>query len=211
MPSNDVTLHDLLRLVERAMTSDRQKTAQSQRQSDVVREFIETHLNQVYRFALHLLRDHHAAQDVAQEAILRAWKNRHTLQQQESARSWILKITGNLCRDAQRRAGHAVSVAKPYSDDETTNSVLGPLDRVLYDEQQQIIHRLIAELPDRERTILFLSAVEQLSNSEIAQVLGIKAGAVKVALFRARKSVRQKLIELEDEPETKSHKRMRQS
>jgi RNA polymerase sigma-70 factor (ECF subfamily) len=163
---------------------------------DAVKELLETHLPHVYRFALYLLRDHHLAQDIAQEAMLRAWGRRRKLREVRAARGWLLRITANLCRDYQRRARHLVSRAQPIVLEPRAAGV-EPLDGLVQREQQQLVRELLETLSPRERTVLYLSAFEQLAQAEIAAVLGLNPGAVKVALSRARKTMRGKLAEIE--------------
>lgn len=159
-------------------------------------ELLETHLPYVFRFALHLLRDHHAAQDVAQETMLRAWRDRRKLRQLDSARSWVLRIAANLCKDYSRRIAHRVG--SPESLDNDPLSRQGePWESLSLNEKQVEINDLMDSLAAREKTVLYLSAFEQLTNPEIAEVLQIEVGAVKVALSRARKSIRNRLAEKE--------------
>ena len=157
-------------------------------------ELLETHLPYVFRFALHLLRNHHAAQDVAQETMLRAWRERRKLRKMDSARSWVLRITANLCKDYARRNSHRVGCAESL-DTEPICRVGEPWETLALHEKQTEIENLMNTLSAREKTVLYLSAFEQLSNAEIATVLEIEIGAVKVALSRARKSIRSGLVD----------------
>ena len=167
------------------------------RRSDVVRELIENHLTHVYRFAVYLVGDHHAAQDIAQEAMLRAWRERRQLRASPNGKAWLLRITANLCRDHQRRSRHPVSQAEPFND-EPDRMFADPCRPLVEAEAWANMEALIRSLSHRERTVLYLSAFEQLSNPEIAEATGLSAGAVKVALSRARKTVRMRLQEQEN-------------
>lgn len=158
----------------------------------MVHELIENHLARVYRFALHLVHDHHAAQDIAQEAILRAWRQRRQLRNVHSATAWLMTITANLCRDYQRRGSHKVSKAASM-DTEPAGYIAEPWEHVASSEQLASIQHVIDSLSNRESTVLYLSAYEQLTNREIAEAMQVSIGAVKVALSRARKAVRNEL------------------
>ena len=163
----------------------------------MIDKLLEMHLPHVYRFALYLLRDHHAAQDVAQEAMLRAWKNRRQLRKASSARAWILQITANLCRDRLRRGQHGMERSVAI-DVELVGNEHEPIKAMLREEQQRLLLALINTLSPRERDVLYLHTVEQLSHAEIGQITQLSGGAVKVALSRARKNMRAKLIQIEE-------------
>jgi RNA polymerase sigma-70 factor (ECF subfamily) len=172
----------------------------------VVKELLEAHLPHVYRFALYLLRDHHVAQDVAQETMLRGWYRRRRLRSALAARGWLLRITANLCRDHQRRARHRVSRAQPIVEEPPAPN-REPLDGLLQREEEQLLRRLLDALSPRDQAILYLSVYEGLTHAEIGGVVGLPPGAVKVAMHRARKSMRARLAEIEaTRPEIGSNK-----
>ena len=194
--TNSVTSRRVVRLALRTATSPRHHTTvireQGQERSAVVQELIENHLARVYRFALYLVHDHHAAQDIAQEAMLRAWRQRRQLRNSSSKTAWLLRITANLCRDHQRRGRHWVSQAGPIETEPAENAA-EPWEHLAQLEQLASIKQVIESLSERERTVLYLSAFEQLTNTEVAESLQISKDAVKVALSRARKAVRHEL------------------
>ena len=76
-----------------------------------MRQALEEYLSHAYRYALCMVRRHHLAEDIAQEAMLRAWQNRRRFKDIREGRVWILKIVANLCRDHWRRQQHVVSRA----------------------------------------------------------------------------------------------------
>ena len=75
---------------------------------------------------------------------------------------------------------------------------LTPYDRLAQNEQIQLVHRLVNELPERQRTIMQLRDVEGKSYKEIADILQITEEQVKVTLFRARQKIKQRYTEIED-------------
>ena len=79
-------------------------------------ERLEEHLPGVYRFALRLTGNPHAAEDLTQEAFLRAWRQARQLRVPQAARAWLLRITMNVWRDQLRRGQSPVARAGPLGD-----------------------------------------------------------------------------------------------
>ena len=151
---------------------------------------LEQYLPQVYRFAVYMLRNHHAAQDVTQETMLRALRNE---QEVRDTRRWLFQVAANLCRDHARRKATRLHATGSLKTD-PIGTAPEPWFRLLQEESCAQIEQTIERLSGREQTVLYLSAFEQLPNSEIAEVLDLSPGAVKVALSRARRSVRETII-----------------
>ena len=145
----------------------------------------------VYRFAFHFLRNHQAAEDVAQEAMLRAWKNRESLKKVTSARSWLLRITSNLCRDYLRR-----EAIKPTQNVARPNELLQRPSTFDSESNEQLdqIKRAIDALPVDYRQVVYLASIEGLTINQIAEITGDRAGTVKVRLSRARAKLRRLLV-----------------
>jgi RNA polymerase sigma-70 factor (ECF subfamily) len=152
-------------------------------------EQLETHLPRIYRFALRLTADSDWAEDLTQDTLLKAWKNRGQLRAAESARVWLFRITVNLWRDQVRQSGN-----RPVMEQNTESAVdRSPQPVEVLGEREELLDVLkaIERLPPRQREVLHLSAVEDLRIAEIAEVLGISANAVKVNLSEARKKMRE--------------------
>jgi RNA polymerase sigma-70 factor (ECF subfamily) len=160
-----------------------------------VKELLEELTPRVYRFALRLMRDRHLAEDLAQEAMLRAWRQRSHLRDAAAARTWVFRITVNVWRDWLRRDRSAVAQALPLP--ESLEAVSG--DPCLLAAQQESLGDVLValdELPERQREVLYLRACEGFSIAEIAEVLDSNPNAVKVNLSLARKQMRQQLQSL---------------
>ncbi len=160
--------------------------------SDVPASILE-HATRVYRFALRLTGDSNDAEDLTQETLLRAWRRKHRLRQPEAARTWLLRIAANAWRDQLRRAARRLASRSEDSSE--------PIDE---DSPEQILQQReelgevlleIDQLPPRQRQVLYLSAFEDLSQKEIARVLGINRSAVKSSLAVARATLREKFID----------------
>jgi RNA polymerase sigma-70 factor, ECF subfamily len=144
----------------------------------------------VYRFALRLTADAHAAEDLTQETFLRAWPARARLRDERALRVWLFRIAANIWRDRLRRERSPIAQAGPMSGLECARQ-LSP-ERIVADQDD--LRRALAALnalPLRQREVLYLSACEELNSAEIADVLAMSRGAVKANLSLARKAMRE--------------------
>jgi RNA polymerase sigma factor (sigma-70 family) len=156
---------------------------------------LEEQLGAVYRYALRLTRGANAAEDLAQETLLRGWRNRHKLRDSRVARVWLLRIATNLWTDNLRKEKfrpHALENELPCDR---------PSPETVADEKEKVKRALAAmdELPPRQRQVLYLITCEGLSQSEVGEVLAIGLPAVKASLSLARKEMRRRLSDVYDE------------
>jgi RNA polymerase sigma-70 factor (ECF subfamily) len=153
----------------------------------------------VYRFALRLTRDRHRAEDLTQETFLRAWRRRQELREPRTARVWLFRIAVNIWRDEVRRgkrpSGHPIVMAA----DEVAVCSASPVQTIAQREILEITLRELGALPPRQREVLYLRIVEDLSPTEVAEILELSTDTVKVHLSLARKAMRERLQHLFDE------------
>ncbi len=157
-----------------------------------MREQLAEFLPNVYRFARHLTQDPHLAEDLAQEAMVRAI---HASESTTPDRPlvWLLRVVENLwrdrCRQKQRRPPHE-SISASADELAERNS---PAEIASSKEEIRLVLNAMERLPERQRTVMHLMACEQLSIFEIAEVLNITQEAVRSSLSLARKQLRQTL------------------
>lgn len=132
----------------------------------------------VYRFALALTNDLAAAEDVAQEAFVRLWGRRATMDWNEPVLGWLLVTARRVAFDRFRRIARALRLGS------TAPAPIG-LDAATIERFVDLRGKL-AMLTAPERTAILLSAVEGWSAEEIGTALGISAGAVRAAASRGR-------------------------
>ena len=108
----------------------------------------------------------------------------------------ILTVARNLAIDRSERMD--ARTVELTAEAEQTPDISGPHERLVSKERMQLLHRLIAGLPEKQRTVLQLRDVEGKSYKEIAEVMGITEEQVKVTLFRARQKVKQQFIDIEN-------------
>jgi RNA polymerase sigma-70 factor (ECF subfamily) len=162
------------------------------------------HLDAAYNLARWLARDERDAEDVVQEACLRAYKFYPGFHG-GNARAWLLAIVRNTYYTwLEKNRAQATNVeftddtiaAVEYDMATTADSV----ERLLQQEDtQQLVHRALESIPAEFREVLVLRELEELSYREIAQIAGIPLGTVMSRLSRARKLMLQALKKLDQE------------
>jgi RNA polymerase sigma factor (sigma-70 family) len=150
-------------------------------------EISESHYPRVRAYALSMLRDRTAAEDVVQETFLRVQRGLATLREPEKVTAWVLRITHNLCLDHLRgRQGSRVAtdVDQELDVPDLAHDYHKDMER---EQMGACVRAKIDLLPENLRAVVHLNDVLELSQAEIAEILGIEVGNVKVRLHRARK------------------------
>ena len=147
--------------------------------------------DKVFRLAKRLLVSKEEAEDATQELIFKLWKNKNKIIDYKNVEAFAMTMTKNYCYDRlkSKQAKNLTLVHSNYKENETT------LDKKLeYRDTVQQVHQLIEKLPENQKLIMQLRDIEQYSFDEICKILDMKSTAVRVALSRARKTVREALI-----------------
>jgi len=150
--------------------------------------------DKVYRLCCALLRDPSAAEDAAQESLVRIWKAIGGYDGRASLSTWIYTITRNRCLSAIERRRELASLSDEAiaAEAEAQAQTFGAGD----DEPQQgaaLLRELVDLLPERYRRTLTLFYYEDCSVSEVARMLGMPEGTVKTNLSRARAALAEQL------------------
>jgi RNA polymerase sigma-70 factor (ECF subfamily) len=146
------------------------------------------HLDAAYRLARWMTRNEHDAEDVVQEASLRAFRYFRTFAG-GNGRAWFLRIVRNTCHGSHRR----IWMLTDSFDEERHSSrqtESDPEALLLRTDTADLIERAIGNLPDRFRELLILREMEGLSYRELADVMEIPIGTVMSGLSRAREALR---------------------
>jgi RNA polymerase sigma-70 factor (ECF subfamily) len=155
---------------------------------------VDQHARFVFNHALRLLHDQQEAENLSQEAFLRAWRGLPRFRAEASFTTWLYQIVTHLCYNRLPRLRAELSAIDP--DEmmfELPDERLSLEDTVLSDELQRTLHKAIDELPDGFRLLLTLRHLQELSYAEIAEVTGLPLGTVKTGIYRARQQLRQRL------------------
>jgi RNA polymerase sigma-70 factor (ECF subfamily) len=154
------------------------------------------HLDAAYNLARWLIRRPADAEDVVQEAMLRAYRSFDGCRE-ETARAWLLRIVRNAAYDwlSANGAGRVVGFADLDPEDSDgaafTADVFGeptadPERILVREDDRRLVNAMIAALPEAFREVIILRELEQLSYREVAEVAGIPIGTVMSRLARAR-------------------------
>jgi RNA polymerase sigma-70 factor (ECF subfamily) len=146
--------------------------------------------NAAYNLARWMTRNEHDAEDVVQEAYLRAFAAVDGFRSDGNGRSWILAIVRNTCFTWLQRNRPKEVVSTPDDDlDGTADTSLDPEQTLILTSRRDLFKKALEELPWQYREILILREMEELSYRAIAQVAGIPLGTVMSRLARARKQL----------------------
>ncbi len=146
---------------------------------------VKRYQRRVYGVALRIVRAHDVADDVAQEAFVRAWRSLDRFDLGRPFGPWICRIAANLAVN-HVRSPRAREEGLPEGHAETRSSDPGPLGAVLDAEAREVLDRALGDLSREQRAVFVLRTVEEMSYEEIAGALGISQGTVMSRLFRAR-------------------------
>ena len=145
---------------------------------------IARHRNRLVRTASNLLRDRHEAEDVAQEAFLKAFRELAKLRDDRAFSGYLYRICVRLCMDRLRLKRPELvefDSAQPHQGANVENRV--------------VIEKLLAQLPAELRTTLVLREMEQLSYEEVAELMRVPVGTVRSRLHTARERFRRMWVE----------------
>ena len=146
-----------------------------------------------FRVARSVLRNTADAEDVAQEALLRAFRRAHHLREPERFRGWLVRIAFRLALDRVRAAKRREQRETLWSRPERRAPPATAEDLAARKQFQQQLDRVMEELPGKLRMVLLLSAMQGHTLEEVSTLLGVPLGTVKSRLFLARKKLAEKL------------------
>jgi RNA polymerase sigma-70 factor (ECF subfamily) len=163
-----------------------------------------SHLEALYGFALRLTRNPADAEDLVQEAFLRAYRFRDSYSPGTNMRAWMFKILSNLFINRYRRTSRETSTLDgPEGDSVAEAALSGASVRLLRDPEAHFEAGLFAEhvaralesLPPDFRAVVILSDIEEFSYKEIADIMGCPIGTVMSRLHRARRALQKHLVD----------------
>ena len=150
----------------------------------------------VYNLALRMTGSPEDAEDMAQEAFLKAYSSLGSFRGDSKFSVWLYRIVSNVCLDHLRRQKKRQSYSLSMEDDEGEEAELELPDLSRLPEEElekkltrEAVRRGLAQLPDDARQILLLREIQGLSYEEIGETLGLEPGTVKSRIFRARKKL----------------------
>jgi RNA polymerase sigma-70 factor (ECF subfamily) len=146
-----------------------------------------------FRVARGVLRNMADAEDVAQEALLRAYRRFDRLRDRARFRGWLVRIAFRIALDRLRSSKRREQRDALWSQPEHQPRALNVEDLAASSEFQEHLERALAELPEKFRIVLLLAAMEGHTIEEVAVLLSIPIGTVKSRLFFGKKQLAEKL------------------
>jgi RNA polymerase sigma-70 factor, ECF subfamily len=159
--------------------------------SQAIEEMMDCYGSLVLRTAYFYLKDSHLAEDISQEAFIRAYRSWSKFRGECSVKTWLVKITINLCLDYFRKKASTEIPSDVISEDDWHGSNLE--DEVMKRMNSTQILKHVLNLPLHYREVLFLFYYLDLTTIEIASAVGIPEGTVRGRLHRARKLLGEQL------------------
>jgi len=152
--------------------------------------------NVLYRLALRITLNREEAEDVVQDTLIRVWNKRDDWQEMDSIEAYSLTVCRNLSLDKVRRSSNKDASLEDNAIN-PADTASSPYERMVQKDRVQTVKNIVDSLPERQRSCLQLRDFEGKPYKEIAEILGMTEEQVKVNIFRARKTVKQKYIEVD--------------
>lgn len=146
--------------------------------------------DKVFRLAKRLLTSTEEAEDATQEVLVKLWNKNGSLEGFNSVEAFAMTMTKNYCLDQlkSKRAGNLKIVHTNFTDREPS------LDKKVEDcDSLNWVERIINQLPEQQRLLIQMRDIEQYEFSEIAKITEMNETAIRVALSRARKTIRESM------------------
>lgn len=146
--------------------------------------------DKLFRLAKRILVSNDEADDAVQEVFLKLWSGRERIENYKSTEAYAITMTKNYCLDRlkSKQASNLKIVHSNYQTSENIETNIEANDGV------EMVFKIMETLPEQQKIVLQLRDVEQFEFAEIAKMLGSNETAVRVALSRARKTVRDTMI-----------------
>ena len=150
--------------------------------------------NKLFRFAFKMLGSEEEAKDIVQEVMIKVWNKRDEMHTYHNMEAWCMRITRNLSLDRLKSKDYrTIGLAKGFDIKE---KAITPEKSAELKDTMANINMFIASLPEKQKLIIQLRDIEGFSYKEIADILSLDINQVKVNLFRARKSVKENLLNI---------------
>lgn len=148
--------------------------------------------NKLFRLALRITLNREEAEDVVQDTMIKVWNARDRWQEFDSIEAYSLTIARNLSLDRIKKMENQNDSLEEQTTERLDETSSTPSERMIQKDKLNIVRNIINELPEKQRSCLQLRDIEGKSYKEIADILSITEDQVKVNIFRARQTVKQR-------------------
>ncbi len=147
--------------------------------------------DKVFRLAKRLLVSSDEAEDATQELYFKLWKNKEKIKTYDNVEAYAMRMTKNYCLDQlkSKRASNLTLIHSNYKDENVELQ-----NKIEAEDSTSIIEKMMESLPEKQRMIIQLRDIENYEYHEIGKVLNMEPTAIRVALSRARKALREKFL-----------------
>jgi RNA polymerase sigma-70 factor (ECF subfamily) len=153
--------------------------------------------NELYRLALRITMNTAEAEDVVQETMMKVWSRREQWDQIESMEAFCLTICRNLALDKLRRMDNQTMPLDTSIDPKDQRAGANPEEQAVQSDRIQLVRQLISQLPEKQRSCMQLRDLEGKSYKDIATILSITEDQVKINIFRARQTIKERFQKAE--------------
>lgn len=145
----------------------------------------------LYRLALRITLSHEEAEDIVQDTLIKVWDKRESWNEIESIEAYSITICRNLALDRIKKHDNLNdSLEERQTESPDTSST--PFEDTLQQDRIELVRNLVNALPEKQRSCMQLRDFEGKPYKEIANILGISEEQVKVNIFRARQTVKER-------------------
>ena len=160
----------------------------------------ERHRQLVYRFAYQMTPRRDDAEDIVQEAFVRAYQNLAKYRDEAKFTTWLLRIVTNLCTDMARMSSRRQTLEQQEAAGSllwmTEGDTEDPVENLNADMRTAALRKALNALPAHHRSVIVLRDLEEKEYSEIAEILGCTVGGAKLRVLRARRALRDRIAPL---------------
>jgi RNA polymerase sigma factor (sigma-70 family) len=153
--------------------------------------------NTLYRLALRITLNSAEAEDIVQDTLIKVWNRRDSWDQIESIEAFSLKICRNLSLDRIKKQDNQNSSLDDANVEKTDRSS-NPYELMIQRDRVELVRKLVDELPEKQRSCMQLRDFEGKPYKEIASILDITEEQVKINIFRARQTIKQRFQQLDN-------------
>ena len=148
--------------------------------------------NELFRLAFRITQNRVEAEDVVQDTMMKVWNKREQWEQIESIENFCLTVCRNLSLDKVRRMDNQTQSLDAAIQPQDERVASNPEEQAVQRDHVRLVRKLINELPEKQRSCMQLRDMEGKSYKDIATILDISEEQVKINIFRARQTIREK-------------------
>lgn len=160
-------------------------------------ELYERHRTMVFRYAYQMVPRRDDAEDITQEAFVRAYQNLARYRDEAKFTTWLLRIVTNLCTDQARMSTRRTALEQQEATGALTWMTLGetedPVDNLEQDRRVIALRKALKALPEHHRNVIILRDIEEREYPEISKILGCSIGGAKLRVLRARRALKERI------------------